>query len=95
MHEGISHVAVLGTGTIGASWVAYFLSRGLSVAASDPAPHAEDFLRHFVEQAWPTLERLGLHADADPTRLRFTADPVNAVERARAGCRRTGRSASS
>jgi len=31
-HEGISHVAVLGTGTIGASWAAYFLSRGLSVA---------------------------------------------------------------
>jgi len=80
MHEGISHVAVLGTGTIGASWAAYFLSRGLSVAASDPAPHAEGFLRHFVEQAWPTLERLGLHADADPTRLRFTADPANAVE---------------
>lgn len=80
MHEGISHVAVLGTGTIGASWAAYFLSRGLSVAASDPAPHAEGFLRHFVEQAWPTLERLGLHAGADPSRLRFTPDPVAAVE---------------
>ncbi len=80
MHEGIGHVAVLGTGTIGASWAAYFLSRGLSVAASDPAPHAEGFLRHFVEQAWPTLERLGLHADADPSRLRFTSDPVDAVQ---------------
>ena len=80
MHEGISHVAVLGTGTIGASWAAYFLARGLSVAASDPAPHAEGFLRHFVENAWPTLQRLGLHPDADPARLRFTADPVAAVE---------------
>ena len=80
MHEGISHVAVLGTGTIGASWAAYFLARGLSVAASDPAPHAEGFLRRFVENAWPTLERLGLHADAHPARLRFTADPVAAVE---------------
>lgn len=80
MYEGISHVAVLGTGTIGASWAAYFLSRGLSVAASDPAPHAEGFLRRFVENAWPTLERLGLHADADPSRLCFTADPVAAVE---------------
>jgi len=80
MYEGISHVAVLGTGTIGASWAAYFLARGLSVAASDPAPHAEGFLRHFVENAWPTLERLGLHPEADPTRLRFTADPVAAVE---------------
>ena len=80
MHEGISHVAVLGTGTIGASWAAYFLARGLSVAASDPAPHAEGFLRHFVETAWPTLERLGLHSEADPARLRFTTDPVAAME---------------
>ncbi len=80
MYEGISHVTVLGTGTIGASWAAYFLARGLSVAASDPAPHAEGFLRHFVENAWPTLERLGLHADADPARLRFIADPLAAVE---------------
>ena len=80
MHEGISHVAVLGTGTIGASWAAYFLARGLSVAASDPAPHAEAFLRRFVDNAWPTLERLGLHPGADPARLTFTPDPVAAVE---------------
>ncbi len=80
MYEGVSHVAVLGTGTIGASWAAYFLSRGLSVAASDPAPQAEAFLRRFVETAWPALERLGLHPEADPARLRFTADPVAAVE---------------
>ena len=80
MHEGISHVAVLGTGTIGASWAAFFLSRGLSVAASDPASHAEGFLRHFIETAWPTLERLGLHPGADPARLTFTPDPVAAVE---------------
>ena len=80
MYEGISHVAVLGTGTIGASWAAYFLARGLSVAASDPALHAEGFLRRFVENAWPTLERLGLHPEADPARLTFTADPVAAME---------------
>ncbi len=80
MSGPISHVAVLGTGTIGASWAAYFLARGLSVAASDPAPHAEGFLRHFIEQAWPTLERLGLAQGADPTRLAFNPDPVRAVE---------------
>ena len=78
-YEGVSRVAVLGVGTIGASWAAYFLARGLDVTASDPAPHAEGFLRHFVEQAWPTLERLGLSADADPVRLTFHADPVTAV----------------
>ena len=28
-HADIRHVAVIGTGTIGASWAAYFMSRGL------------------------------------------------------------------
>ena len=80
MIEGVGRVAVLGTGTIGASWAAFFLSRGLDVRASDPAPNAEGFLRHFVENAWPALERLGLRAGADPGRLTFHADPVSAVE---------------
>ena len=43
----IRQVAVIGAGTIGASWAAFFLSRGLSVAASDPAPQAEATLRRF------------------------------------------------
>jgi carnitine 3-dehydrogenase len=80
MIEGAGRVAVLGVGTIGASWAAFFLSRGLEVAASDPAPHAEGFLRHFIENAWPALEQLGLHAGADPGRLTFHADPAAAVE---------------
>lgn len=80
MHEGVQRVAVLGTGTIGASWAAYFLSRGLDVAASDPAPAAEAFLRAYIDNAWPTLERLGLAPDADPTRLTFTPDPAAAAE---------------
>jgi len=40
----IRRVAAIGAGTIGASWVAVFLARGLRVAASDPAPGAEAFL---------------------------------------------------
>jgi len=75
-------VAVLGAGTIGASWAAYFLSRGLEVSASDPAPDAEAFLRRFVDNAWPALEALGLPAGADKSRLSFNPDPVRAVENA-------------
>ena len=39
--EDIRRVAAIGTGTIGASWTAVFLARGLTVAASDPAPGAQ------------------------------------------------------
>ena len=56
--ESIHCVATIGTGTFGASWTAVFLARGLTVAASDPAPGAETFLREFVAAAWPSLARL-------------------------------------
>jgi 3-hydroxyacyl-CoA dehydrogenase len=49
--DKISRVAAIGTGTIGASWTAVFLARGLTVAASDPAPGAETFLHEFVDAA--------------------------------------------
>ena len=76
----IEHVAVIGAGTIGASWAAYFLSRGLDVTASDPAPTAEEFTRQCIAAAWPTLERLGgVTRGARPDRLRFERDPGRAV----------------
>ena len=80
MPNSINHIAVIGCGTIGASWAANFLAQGLSVAASDPAPNAEPFLRRFIENAWPTLTALGLAPNADPTRLTFTPNPITAVE---------------
>jgi len=80
MIEGVSRVAVVGAGTIGASWAAYFLAHGLDVAATDPAPGAERFLRRFVENAWPALERLGLVPGASQDRLSFHASLVGACD---------------
>ena len=76
----IRRVACIGAGTIGASWAAYFLSRGLEVVVSDPAPGAPDLLRRMIEQAWPALLRLGAVPGADPTAWRFEPNPVQAVE---------------
>jgi len=78
--ERVERVAVLGAGTIGASWTAYFLSRGLAVAVYDPRPDAEPWVRDFIDNAWPTLERLGAAAHADRTRLDVHADPADAVQ---------------
>src|SRR5690349_7240863 len=72
-------VAVLGTGTIGASWTALFLANGLRVRAWDPAPDAADRLADFVERAWPALDRLGSAPDADRSAWSFHADPAEAV----------------
>jgi carnitine 3-dehydrogenase len=76
----VERVAVLGAGTIGASWTAQFLARGLAVAVHDPAPDCAARVREFVDHAWPALERLGLSADADPTRISLHDDPAAAVE---------------
>ena len=76
----IRRVAVIGAGTIGASWAAYFLARGLEVRASDPAPQAETRLRHFVDDAWPVLARLAPVPATPPHRaLTFCPDPETAA----------------
>jgi len=82
MRQDIRRVAVIGAGTIGASWAAYFLSRGLSVSASDPSPGAPDLMRRMIAGAWPILMRLGGRPDADPKAWSFDADPARAC----AGC---------
>ena len=79
--SSVDRVGIIGTGTIGASWAAYFLARGMEVRAWDPAPDGEAALRAFVERAWPTLEGLDAVADdACPERLTFRADPAAAVD---------------
>jgi carnitine 3-dehydrogenase len=73
-------VAVIGAGTIGASWATLFLAHGLEVAVYDPAPDIERRVRDFIIRAWPTMARLGLAEGANPDRLRFHADPAAAVQ---------------
>lgn len=65
-------IAVIGAGTIGASWAAAFLARGHEVTAYDPSPNGEAFARRFIDNAWPTLQKLGrVVPDADHKRISF------------------------
>src|SRR5579883_916042 len=74
----IRRVAVIGAGTIGASWAAYFLAKGLEVTVSDPLPAARDLTTRMIETVWPTLTGTGV-ATAAPGAWRFEPDPVKAV----------------
>lgn len=65
MSNKIKHVAVIGTGVIGISWVTYFLSKGLEVTASDPAPDAEQKLRDGIAFNNPNLSLELLHFEQD------------------------------
>lgn len=74
-HPAIRRVAIVGAGTIGASWAALFLAHGLEVVVSDPAPDAEPLTRERVRAAWPVLAEPGrVAAGANPDALRFEPD---------------------
>src|ERR1700685_4146048 len=81
-NEEIQNVAIVGTGVIGASWTAYYLSRGFSVIATDPAPNAEVSLRKYVDEAWKTLNKNGLSPSASRDRLSFTPSMAQALAKA-------------
>lgn len=75
----VTRAAVLGAGTIGASWTAWFLARGMTVDVWDPRPEAADYVRRYVADAWPAMARIGMVAGASPDAWRFHASPEEAV----------------
>ncbi len=72
-----SRLAVIGAGTIGASWAALFLAKGYEVCVFDPAPGSEALVRAAVEGAWPVLQRIA-NAPATPPWQRLTFAPTAA-----------------
>lgn len=82
--QHITRVAVIGTGTIGASWVALFLAHGLQVSASDPGLGAEQALRRRVAAHWPALRACvpACPQELPERALRFSAQAEVAVAEA-------------
>jgi carnitine 3-dehydrogenase len=82
--ENIRSVAVIGTGSVGASWACLFLAHGMSVVAHDPAPGAEARARDFVTNAWPALRELGIATvDVAPLHaMRFVGSAAEAASSA-------------
>jgi carnitine 3-dehydrogenase len=82
--QDVRSVAVIGTGAVGASWIALFLAHGLEVVAFDPAVDAEERTRKMVAAAWPTLSvrgekvRFGVPVDS----LRFARSAAEASRQA-------------
>jgi 3-hydroxyacyl-CoA dehydrogenase len=75
----VTRTAVLGAGTIGASWTAWFLARGMSVEVWDPRPEAADQVRRYIADAWPSMARIGMVDGASPDAWRFHTAPEAAV----------------
>ena len=58
--NAVKTIGIVGTGTIGASWAAYFLAQGFKVKAWDPANTWKVKLENFIESVWKDLEKLGV-----------------------------------
>lgn len=68
--NSVNTVGIIGAGTIGSSWAAYFLAQGLKVRCWDPMDGYADNVSGFVAQAWPLMEELGLGEGAALDNLR-------------------------
>lgn len=71
-------VAVLGAGTIGAAWAAFFSLAGLDVRVADPAPAAQARLDAMRARARPVMQALG-QLSPTPTAPRLCASIAEAV----------------
>jgi carnitine 3-dehydrogenase len=82
--QEIRSVAVIGTGSVGASWAALFLAHDIAVIAHDPSPGAEQRARDFVTDAWPALVDLSVAQVQTPPldKLRFVATAAEAARAA-------------
>jgi carnitine 3-dehydrogenase len=76
--DGIRSVGIVGAGTVGASWAAFFLSRGLRVSIHDPDATRAGFVGQYIAQAWPVLQALGPVA-ASAQDWTFSADLQHCV----------------
>lgn len=77
----IKTVGIVGTGVIGASWAALFLSHGKKVLVADPGPESAEKLAKYIDGVWPALERIGMASGASPRNYEFVG--ANLGERLR------------
>jgi 3-hydroxyacyl-CoA dehydrogenase len=80
----VKRVAVVGAGTIGASWATLFLAKGYRVQVSDPDPARQSYLQDYVTAAVARMEADDAGSEAfhrDPLqRLAFRTQLEAAVE---------------
>jgi 3-hydroxyacyl-CoA dehydrogenase len=82
LNKQVRHIAIIGTGVIGASWAAQYLARGFDVIATNPDPNAESKLRKEIDAAWKELTIIGLSPGATRDRLTFTSNMKEALSEA-------------
>ena len=77
--ETMKNIGVIGTGTIGASWAAYFLSKGFKVKAWDPDDGWKERVLDFINNAWPQMYALGSKKEFQQTDIELCSSLEDAL----------------
>ena len=73
-------VAIIGAGTIGASWSALFAAAGYRLRIYDPSDNVEQYVSDYVSNAWGALTELGHVRVGEPVEISYHTTPEEAVE---------------
>jgi carnitine 3-dehydrogenase len=76
--KDVRNVTCIGGGPIGAGWSAYFLAQGYQVTSYLHDPAEEAALRALIENAWISLQELGLAPGASLDNLQCSSDLAQA-----------------
>jgi 3-hydroxybutyryl-CoA dehydrogenase len=74
--------AVLGAGTIGASWAALFLAAGHEVHVYDLSDATQNFVTNYIRNAWPFLQALNPDLKGEAPQANFHSRPEGAASQA-------------
>lgn len=70
-NKHVRHVAVVGAGTVGASWSLYFLSCDLRVSVYDTDAGREAYVNEYVRRGWSLMRELKGKLPASPPPVDF------------------------
>jgi carnitine 3-dehydrogenase len=80
--KDVRNVTCIGGGPIGAGWSAYFLAQGYQVTSYLHDPAEEAALRALIDNAWISLQELGLAEGASLDNLHCSSDLAQACANA-------------
>ena len=75
----VKTVAILGAGTIGASWAVHFLSQGMRVNIWDPSQDFQARIEQFIAVTWNSLSVLRDLGTLPKSDIIFFSNPLDAV----------------
>jgi carnitine 3-dehydrogenase len=80
--EDVRHITCIGAGPIGGGWAAHYLAQGYQVTSylHDASEHKA--LMGLIENAWVSLEEIGLADGASLNNFSWTTDLAKATEKA-------------